>query len=450
MNLSMRLLTGGLRRRLWLGLALLFAGESIAAAQTIDSVRLHRAPDHTRIVFDLQGPVDHQLSRLANPERIVLDLEDAEISYAMHRLNLANSPVTGVRVGKHEGNRTRVVFDMDVEVRPRTNLLRPVAPHGWRLVLDLVDSDPTPVKSMERVISEQDGPRPMIVAIDPGHGGEDPGAIGPSGVYEKDVVLQIARRLHRLMEKEPGIQPVLIRTGDYYVPLAERRRIAAEKHNADVFLSIHADAFTDPRANGASVFALSTRGATSARARYLARIANDSDRVAGVPEEERGNTGLMGVLADMTLDGSMSHSHILGRQLVDEMARVTKLHGDRRRVEGAGFAVLQEPSMVSLLVETGFISNPTEERNLRSSAHQEKLAQSMVNGVKRYFEQHPKPGSWYAARRRSGGETNHRIQSGETLSSIARRYSVSESALRSVNNINGDLIRVGQELRIPE
>lgn len=424
---------------------------SLLAAQDIDSVRLHRAPDHTRIVFDLKAPLEHKLDKLGNPDRIVVDLTDADLAFDVAQLDYSNSPITNIRVGKHDGNRTRVVFDLKESVRPRTNLLKPIDPFGWRLVLDLYDAEPQPVKSVAKSKPETGGARPMIVAIDAGHGGEDPGARGPTGVYEKHVVLSIARKLYALMDKEPGIKPVLIRDGDYYVPLAERRRIASEKHNADVFISIHADAFTDHKAHGASVFALSNRGATSAKAGYLAKIANESDRVAGVYEEEKDNTGLLSVLADMTMNGSMAHSIFLGRQILEEMGEVTKLHGNRKTVEQAAFAVLKEPSMVSVLVETGFISNRTEEKNLNSRAHQEKLAKSILAGVKRYFETHPAPDSWFAARRGSNTArvASHRIEPGDTLSSIARRYSVSEHDLRNRNNLSSDLIRVGQVLEIP-
>lgn len=425
---------------------------SLLAAQDIDSVRLHRAPDHTRIVFDLKAPLEHKLDKLGNPDRIVVDLTDADLAFDVTQLDYSNSPITNIRVGKHDGNRTRVVFDLKESVRPRTNLLKPIDPFGWRLVLDLYDADPQPVKNVAKKSKpEAGGVRPMIVAIDAGHGGEDPGARGPSGVYEKHVVLSIARKVYALMDKEPGIKPVLIRDGDYYVPLAERRRIASEKHNADVFISIHADAFTDHKAHGASVFALSNRGATSAKAGYLAKIANESDRVAGVYEEEKDNAGLLSVLADMTMNGSMAHSVFLGRQILEEMGQVTKLHGNRKTVEQAAFAVLKEPSMVSVLVESGFISNRAEEKNLNSRTHQEKLAKSILAGVKRYFETHPAPDSWFAARRGSNASrvASHRIEPGDTLSSIARRYSVSEHALRNRNNLSSDVIRVGQVLEIP-
>ncbi|MAC14823.1 MAG: N-acetylmuramoyl-L-alanine amidase [Alcanivorax sp.] len=425
---------------------------SLGFAQTnIDSVRLHRAPDHTRIVFDLPAPVDHKLDKLANPDRIVLDLLDASLGFDVNTLDYASSPIANIRVGKHS-DKTRVVFDMKNGVRTRTNLLKPIEPHGWRLVVDLFDSElqsaaktsPEPVKEKEAP-SE---PRLMVVAIDAGHGGEDPGARGPSGVYEKTLVLQIAKKVEKQVNDQAGMRAVMVRDGDYYVPLAERRRIAREDHGADVFISIHADAFTDARANGASVFALSSSGATSARARYLAKIANESDRVAGVYEEEKDDSSLLSVLADLRMNGSMAGSLYLGRQVLGEMGKVTKLHGNRDRVEQAGFAVLKEPEMVSILVETGFISNPKEERNLRSSAHQSKLARSIVNGVDAYFRNHPAPHSWYAAQRREHGE-QYRIQPGDTLSEIARQYSVSEQAIRSANALNGDRIVVGQVLKIP-
>lgn len=424
----------------------------LSAAQQIDSVRLHRAPDHTRIVFDLSGPLEHTLDKLANPDRIVVDLHDAEMGFDVADLPLDTTPINGIRVGSHDDNRTRVVFDLRQAVRPRTMVLKPIEPHGWRLVLDLFDKEQSaPVKSVAPVDTAAGLARPIIVAIDAGHGGEDPGAIGPRGTFEKDVVLQIARKLRDEINAMSGLKAVLVRNGDYYVPLADRRRIARDKHGADVFLSIHADAFTDKRAHGASVFALSLRGATSARARLLAAISNDSDRVAGVYQEETGNDQLLGVLADLTMEGSMTHSLTMGRMILEEMGRVTKLHGNRRTVEQAGFAVLKQPEMVSLLVETGFLSNPGEERNLRDPGHQKRLARAIASGVRNYCETYPKPGTWFAAQRGQGGSqvSSHRIAPGETLSSIARQYAVSETALRRHNKLDSDLIRVGQVLEIP-
>ena len=418
------------------------------ALQNIDSVRLHRAPDHTRVVFDLSGPLDYTLDKLVDPDRIVVDLQDAELTFDMNSLALTETPVSNVRVGKHDNNRTRVVFDLRDAVRPRTMVLKPVSPHGWRLVLDLHDKETETVKSVEP--AQPSDARPMVVAIDAGHGGEDPGALGPRGTLEKDVVLQIAKRLKRLLDQEQGITAVLIRSGDYYVPLADRRRVARDQHKADVFISIHADAFTDARAHGASVFALSTRGATSARARYLAEIANDSDRVAGVYQQEAESGSFLNVIADLTMNGSLDRSLKMGRMVLEEMGEVTKLHGDRRNVEQAGFAVLKEPEMVSILVETGFISNHQEEKNLRDGNHQERLAKAIAAGVRRFFQSYPDPGTYFYAQRRGGTQVaSHRIQPGETLSSIARRYAVAEGDIKRANNLGSDMIRAGQVLQIP-
>lgn len=436
------------RRWLWLLVPLgWLLGGAAQATVVVDSVRLHRSPDATRIVFDLPAPLEYKLDKLANPDRVVVDLLDARLDFDVDTLAYKNSPIENIRVGKHQ-DMTRVVFDLSEAVRPRTNLLKPVDPHGWRLVVDLFDKNPKSMKQVAPPQASAGQPRAMIVAIDAGHGGEDPGAHGPRGTREKDVVLQIARRLKALMEKTPGIEPVMVRDGDYYVPLAERRRIARQENHADVFISIHADAFTDASAHGASVFALSNRGATSARARYLAKIANESDRVAGVYEEEKDDSNLLSVLADMRMSGSMAHSLYLGRQILDELDDVARLHGGRKTVEQAAFAVLKEPEMVSVLVETGFISNRQEETKLRSAGHQEKIARAILNGTQRYFETHPAPGSWFAAQRRQHGD-QYRIQPGDTLSGIARQYRVTEQALRAANGINGDQILVGQTLVIP-
>ncbi len=417
------------------------------AVKEIDSLRLHRAPDHTRVVFDLPKRVGHTLEKLSDPHRIVVDLEQARLDFDPDQLDIKDTPISRIRVGRHENQTTRVVFDLTKAVRPRTNILKPVEPHGWRLVVDLHDEEKKTVKSMAGAETDK-GHRAMVVAIDPGHGGEDPGAIGQSGTHEKNVVLQLGQRLHKLMEDEPGIEPVLIRDGDYYVPLARRRQIAQQRHKADVFISIHADAFGNPQAHGASVFALSNSGATSARAKYLARMANESDRVAGVAQSEQNNNGLLGVIADMTMSGSKTHSIYLGKRILRQMDEITELHGDRDEVEQAGFAVLKEPSMVSVLVEAGFISNREEERKLTSANYQYRLARAIMAGTKSYFERHPKPGTLFAARRNN--DTNqYEIQRGDTLSSIARQYSVSPRKLRAVNDIDGDVIRPGETLRIP-
>lgn len=441
------------RLRLCLALAVgfclaVFQARALAGVDVVNSVRLHDAPHRTRIVFDLPGPIEHRLDKLTDPDRIVLDLENTRLDYDIHSLDFDGTPIKDVRVGKHENHRTRVVFDLTHEVRMRTDLVKPVDPHGWRLVLDLIDGKTEPVKSVKSMDETGgSGPRPMIVAIDAGHGGEDPGAHGPDGTKEKNITLHIAKRLYRLMEHTPGLKPGLVRKGDYYIPLAKRRVIARKMH-ADVFISIHADAYTDPSATGASVFAVSRSGATTARARYLAQMANASDKVAGVADDEQDDSSLLSVLADMTTTGSMTHSIYMGRRILQQLDQVTDLHGDRHKVEQAGFAVLKNPDMVSVLVETGFISNRHEEHELRSGRHQERIARAILRGVESYFEHHPPPGSLFAAER-NGDTDKYRIKPGDTLSSIAQQYSVSMSAIRSANDLDSDMIQVGQVLQIP-
>lgn len=436
----------------------------VIAAQKVESVRLHRAPDHTRVVFDLSSSAAYKITVLESPHRVVLDLEDVELVYDVRKLAIASTPIKGIRVGHHEGNRVRLVFDLNEKVTPRTNVLSPVPPHGWRMALDLFDEEKEGASTPSATVKQQPaqrieqpriqqptkGPREVVVAIDPGHGGEDPGALGPTGLLEKNVVLQISKYLYELLQKEQGIKPVLIRDGDYYVPLAERRRIAVEEHDADVFLSIHADAFTDSRAHGASVFRLSQNGASSATAQYLAKIENSSDKIAGVYEEEK-DGGMLGIIADLQMRGSLTHSAILGKNLLQELAEFTSLHGGRRTVEEANFAVLREPKMVSLLVETGFISNREEERKLRTDAHQRRLALALRNGVARYFEENPAPDTVFDARRREKSNTivTHHIESGDTLSLIANRYQTSITRIRELNQLDTDNLLVGQTLKVP-
>lgn len=421
------------------------------ATQTVDSMRLHRAPDHSRLVFDLEKDVEHNVSVLTGPDRVVLDLVDVDLDFDIKELSFDDTPIKGVRVGYHDDNKVRIVFDLDKSAKPKTNVLQPYDPHGWRLAMDLFydDVEESPKKVVPKASVKET--RSMIVAIDPGHGGEDPGASGPTGLLEKNVVLEIGQRLYKLLEKEPGITPVMVRDGDYYVPLAERRRIAAEDYGADLFLSIHADAFTDNRASGASVYRLSQNGASSSTAKNLAKVENKSDEIAGIYEEEKDNEDLLGVLADLRMRGSLTHSSVLGKHLLSELSNFTSLHGGRRSVGEANFAVLREPKMVSLLVETGFISNRDEERKLRSEAHQNRMAQAMRNGIKQYFSENPTPDTWFdAERRKNRTASTHRIQSGETLSVIAQQYDTSAQRIREMNELGDDVLIVGQTLKIPE
>ncbi|HEY9198027.1 MAG TPA: N-acetylmuramoyl-L-alanine amidase [Gammaproteobacteria bacterium] len=303
----------------------------------------------------------------------------------------------------------------------------------------------SPVKSLRDV----DRGRELIIAIDAGHGGKDVGARGPSGTHEKDVVLAIARKLAALVEKEPGMRPVLVRDGDYFIRLRERMN-KARKQRADLFVSIHADAFSDHRARGSSVFVVSERGASSEMARMLAAQENAADLVGGVSLNDKDEL-LKSVLLDLSQSASIEASMNVADNVLGELKQVGRVH--KTRVQQAGFMVLKSPDVPSVLVETAFISNPEEERQLRDSRHQQRLAQAIMKGIRAYFRDNPPPGTVVAARDASGSDVSgreHVIKRGETLSEIAKRYAVSMDRLRASNGLSDDTVRVGGVLRIPE
>ncbi|WP_416137567.1 N-acetylmuramoyl-L-alanine amidase [Halomonas sp. HK25] len=465
---------------LWFPLA------DLQAAQ-VENVRLWAAPDHARLVFDLASPTQANIFALDNPRRLVIDLDDSRMAADLAGIDLGGSAISRIRSGVRDGSGLRVVLELEREVEPRHFSLAPNDQYGHRLVVDLEypgeSAVQDPIDPIEAMIREQEiaanrprvesggapaqvtpepavalqkaQPHPrrdIIIAIDPGHGGEDPGAIGPNGTREKDVVMEISRRLQRLVDEAEGFRAVMIRDGDYYIGLRQRTQIAREQ-KADFFVSIHADAFTSPRPNGSSVYALSQRGATSETAQWLAASENRADLIGGVD----GNLSLRdkdevlrGVLLDLTMTATLNDSLSIGGQVLDQLGRVNRLH--RSRVEQAGFMVLKSPDIPSLLIETGFISNPDEERRLRDSSHQQSLARAMFSGLQDHFRRNPPPASllaWQRDNNRSTGGNEYRIQPGDTLSQIAVRHNVSTDRLKQANELNGDVIRVGQVLRIP-
>ncbi len=424
-------------------IALLLATSAGWADQvTINSARLWAAPDHTRVVFDISGPVQHSLFTLSNPDRLVVDIDDAAVTQPLSALDFSKGAVEGIRSAARNGHDLRVVLDLRHAVRPKSFLLRPNNEYGNRLVIDLDDTQAAstarePVKSLPSGSDK----REIVIAIDAGHGGEDPGATGRNGTKEKDVVLAIARRLEALVRRTPGMKPVMVRDGDYYIGLRQRIALAREKR-ADMFISIHADAFRDSRARGASVFALSQRGASSEAARWLADRENAADLVGGVSLDDKDDV-LASVLLDLSLTGTIEASLELGDDVLDQLKRIGPVH--KRRVHQAGFVVLKSPDIPSILVETAFISNPKEERGLCDPGHQARLAQSIMHGIDAYFEQHPPPSTRMAA----GGARRHVIERGDTLSAIAERYDVSLDRLRSANGLTRDVLHVGDVLKIP-
>ncbi len=425
---------------------LLLAAGSNATKTTIEGIRLWRAPDHTRLVFDLSAMVEHKIFTLDNPERLVIDVKHAHLTASSSQLKLANTPITGLRSAMFDKDSLRIVLELREKINPRSFVLARNEQYGDRLVIDLYDRNKQTSKTVGDVLAGQKA-RDIVIAIDAGHGGDDPGATGPKRQREKNVVLAIARSLQGKVDREPGFRAVMVRDGDYYIPLRKRTDIA-RKHRADLMISIHADAFNQASANGASVYALSTRSATSETASYLAKRENRADLIGGV-----GGVSLIdkdkvlaGVLLDLSMTATLESSLGVGTQVVKSLGGVTRLH--KKRVEQAGFVVLKSPDIPSILIETGFISNPKEARRLSQPAYQQKMAGAIFSGVKRYFQHKPPAGTLLAERKRKSG-TVHVIARGDTLSDIAHRYRVSVSDLRSYNRLKSTRIKIGQRIKIP-
>lgn len=434
-------------RAFWIRLILPLLLVHPALAVDVHDVRLWRAPDHTRIVFDLTGPAEHRLLTLENPDRIVLDVSAATLKASLATLDLTNTPISLVRSAVRDGNDLRVVFDVTEGVDPRSFALKASAQTGERLVLDLYDRTPgkkPAVAEVRKSATSDAGRRNIIIAIDAGHGGEDPGAIGPNRLREKDVVMAISRELHALLERDEGFSPTMIRTGDYYISLKGRRDIARQRQ-ADLFVSVHADAFTRREANGASVYALSTRGATSTTASYLAQRENEADLVGGVRLSDKDDV-LASVLTDLSMTNTLDHSLKVGDKVLRRMDTVARLH--KRNVEQAGFAVLKSPDIPSILVETGFISNPGEAQKLGTREYQRKVAQAIHAGIRDWFIAQPPPGTLLAWHKQQGNQ-EYVIARGDTLSGIAQRFNVPVSRLRDHNGLRDSRILVGQTLKIP-
>lgn len=423
-------------------LLVLLASSPVALSGEIQAVRVWAGPDYTRVVFDVSGPLQYKLFGLDDPDRIVIDFPGTRMANGAAEAQ-PRGLLAGIRSGTREKTDLRVVFDLKGKSRPKSFLLQPAENFGYRLVVDLYpEKAAAPARRVEDVVQGRD--REVVVAIDAGHGGEDPGAIGAAGTYEKNVTLAIARELARLIDAEPGMRAELIRTGDYFLP-HRQRYMRAREARADLFVSIHADAFTNRAASGSSVYILSPRGATSEAARWLAERENRADLVGGVSLDDKDDT-LAAVLLDLSQGATLEASNRAAERVLNSLSRVGKTH--KRYVERANFMVLRSPDVPSLLIETAFISNPADERRLNDPAHQRRLASAVVDGVREFFTAAPPPGTWYAARQ-DAEPLRHVVGRGETLTHIARRHRVSVSAIRAANDLNSDLVKVGDVLRIP-
>ena len=415
------------------------------AATTVENIRIWSENGKTRVVLDLSRPASHNIFTLRGPDRLVVDLKSSRLSDGLKTMPHGIGSVRSIRSAVRANGQLRVVLDLNEAVRSRSFTAGANSKYGDRLVIDLQRSG-----SLHAVKTASEAYQPgrdVVVAIDPGHGGHDPGAIGRGKTREKDVALQISRTLAARINAEPGMKAVLVRNGDYYVD-HRRRMDIARRNKADLFISVHADAVDDRRANGASVYALSLKGASDEAARQLADRENASVRVGGVSLEDKDEV-LASVLLDLSQSAALSASLDVGSKVIGELSRLGKVH--RRTVQQAGFLVLKSPDMPSILVETAFISNPSEEKKLRDKRHQGQLADAILAGIRNYFYTNPPPDTRIAMemRRVPAKQVRHVIARGDTLSEIAERYNVSPAAIRAANKLSSDRIRVGQTLSIP-
>jgi len=419
----------------------LFAVPVLAA--DINGFRVWTDPEKTRAVLDLDAVVDYKVFTLDNPPRVVIDLPKSGLDHALKLVDEHAGVIDKVRHGRPDENTLRIVLDLEKASTLKSFMLDPTGDYGHRLVIDLYQENSGASSAVVKQMTDLPSPnRDVVIAIDAGHGGEDPGAIGKNRTREKDVVLAIARELKASIDARPGMSAVLVRTGDYYIPLRDRFE-KARKHRADLFVSIHADAFTKRDVSGSSVFVLSRKGASSEFARRLAASENSADLVGGVTLSDKDDM-LASVLLDLSQSATMEASHAVANSVFSSLRGVGKTH--KNQVEHANFMVLKSPDVPSILVETAFISNPSEEKRLNDRAWQRKVAQVIGDGVQDYFYLSPPPGTWIAANRQP---LRYRVVSGDTLGEIANRYRVSLYSLRRANGLDGDTIHVGSELLIP-
>ncbi|MEC7134678.1 MAG: N-acetylmuramoyl-L-alanine amidase [Pseudomonadota bacterium] len=427
------------------------------AQNNIDGVRIWPSPDNTRVVFDMKSAPEFTYFTLKNPLRLVIDLNNTSDTAKLSGIENSGDLIKKLRYSTPKNKSSaRVVVELNRNTKPSLFAVTPDGAYGHRLVVDLPDSAPKPSPTLSAsastgsvVIDDSTSARDrdIIVAIDAGHGGHDPGSIGPAGTYEKHITLSIAKKLEDMINRERGMRAIMTRGDDYYVSPNRRPEIAREK-KADLLISIHADAFSQPQPRGGSVWVLSMRRADTELGRWLEKSEHHSELLGGAAEvinDKSSERYLTETILGLSMDHSMATSHDLGNKVVEELKQVTSLH--KRKPQAASFAVLTAPDIPSILVEVGFISNPQEEKNLNWSKHRERLANAMFNATKRYFKQVPPDGTLWAQER--ANNRTHKVRSGESLSLLAQRYNVKVSSIKAANDLSSDVVRVGQVLNIP-
>ena len=412
---------------------------------TVENIRVWSESGKTRVVIDLSRPADHNIFTLRSPERLVVDLKNGRLSGSLKQLPAGTGSVKGIRTGVRANGQLRIVLDLNEAVRSRSFSAGPNGTYGDRLVIDLQRKGS--LQAVKRASERYVRGREIVIAVDPGHGGYDPGAVGRGRTKEKDVALAIGKLLVSRIDAEHGMKAILVRKSDYYVDHRERMEIA-RRNKADLFVSIHADSIDDRHAKGASVYVLSLKGASDEAAKRLAQRENASGLIGGVSLADK-DPVLASVLLDLSQNAALSASLGVGAKVIRELGKVGTVH--RRRVQQAGLLVLKSPDVPSILIETNFISNPGEEKKLKSSAHQKRLASAILAGIRAYFYANPPPDTQIAMdlKRTPTKQVSHVISRGDTLSGIAERYNVSTSIIRAANKLSSDRIRVGQILRIP-
>ena len=412
---------------------------SVFAANSIDGIRVWPAPENTRIVFDVKQKPDYKYFTLSNPNRLVIDFTNTKNTASLKKLAVNGPRVKRFRSSVNKG-KTRLVLELNQSYQLTVFPLAPAGQYGNRLVIDLYDK----ASSKKHVSKSKQSTGDIIIGVVAGHGGEDPGSIGGKGTYEKHVTLAIAKKLQKLINKEKGMRAVMIRTGDYYVNLNRRTSLAREK-NVDFLVSIHADAFHTPQPSGASVWVVKKSRAESELAKWLVNREKKSELLGGGGGviKNTSDSHLALTLADMSKEHSLGVSFGVANNVIKELKKITKMH--KKTPQNGNFAVLKSSDIPSILVETGFISNHKEEKNLTWSKHQQRLANAIHAGIKSHFLAHPLTGSYFA----SVGYKKHKVRSGESLSVLAKRYNISMSKLKSINKLKSNSLRIGQTLKIP-
>jgi len=375
---------------------LVVSNDAFSKANTINAVRIWDSPDVTSVVLDSKKKADYAIFKLSNPNRIVVDLNQTKFKGKIPYIKRGHPLLKNLRSAEQKNESRRFVIDAKGKIQYRTYTLPPNDNYGHRLVIEITKPSKAqktkPVDHIKSIPIQAKRGRDVIVAIDAGHGGEDPGAIGRYGTQEKKIALRIAKKLKRRIDNTKGMRAVLVRKGDYYISLRKRMDIAREA-KADMFISIHADAFNNPRVKGSSVYVLSERGASDEASKWLADKENSSDLIGGVSLDDKDQTLAM-VLLDLSQTATIDASTRVASNVLSEIRQVGPVH--KKKVQNARFVVLKSPDIPSLLVETAFISNPQEEKRLNNARYQNKLAKAILKGVKAYFKSTPPPGTWLA------------------------------------------------------